>query len=79
MDDSTPPDFLSPDATKGRGKVAMQVRKLRGQKPETTAAPAATGPDAERRMKARQALLGAGKQADDATIDTFLKNNPNFK
>ncbi|MEY2873111.1 MAG: hypothetical protein RLZZ373_482, partial [Pseudomonadota bacterium] len=32
-----------------------------------------------RRTKARQALVGAGKQADDATIDTFLKNNPNFK
>jgi len=39
--------------------------------------PAAADP--AKRTRARQALLTANKQADDATIDLFLKNNPSFK
>lgn len=35
--------------------------------------------DAATRTKARQRLLSEGYEATDATIDTFLKNNPTFK
>jgi hypothetical protein len=39
---------------------------------------AAGGPAAALRVRARQFLLSQHKQADDATITTFLKNNPQF-
>lgn len=40
---------------------------------------AATPPAGDRRTRAKDALASAGKQSDAATIDLFLKNNPNFK
>lgn len=42
-------------------------------------AAAGTTPAAGLRAKARAALIKAGRQSDDATIDQFLKLNPNFK
>jgi len=39
----------------------------------------ASDDSAARRTRARQAIVAAGREASDATIDLFLKNNPGFK
>lgn len=60
------------------GKMPSQAQPQTGGAAGTGTAPAAT-PDSGRRARARAALVGAGKLADDATITKFLQLNPNFK
>lgn len=58
-------------------QVAAQLIKKYG--PAGTPVTRTDTGNAALRTKARQALVKAGYKADDATIDTFLKNNPGFK
>lgn len=64
VEESIRPHNIAPTRIFGQSKLGVRAKDT---------------PEGAKRSRARQALVSAGKQADDATIDLFLKNNPNFK